>query len=381
MNQQNHKRVLSFVCAILLVCGMLGVATPASAAPSVSAKSAVLIEAESGRVLYQQNAFVRLPMASTTKIMTALVAIESGDIGRTVSISPEAVGIEGSSIYLYPGELLTLEQLIYALLLESANDAATAIAIEVAGSVEAFSALMNSKAEEMALTSTHFTNPHGLDHEDHYTTAYDLAKIAAHALKNETFRKICSTARKTIPLKGDEGTRMLVNHNKLLSRYEGTIGVKTGFTKRSGRCLVSAAERDGLTLIAVTLSAPDDWNDHAAMLDYGFARYERVMMAGKGEFTVPLSVVGASCEAVIAENSLPLSALLTRDHGELSFRVEAPKILYAPIPKGTEVGRVVCLSDGVEIAASPLLTTTEIFYKPAERKGLLSWLRSLIFRD
>lgn len=379
MKKQSVIRVLSFACAILFVWGAL--VFPASASPNLSAKSAILMEAQSGKVLYQQNAFVRLPMASTTKIMTAIVAIEAGNIGRTVTVSPDAVGIEGSSIYLYPEEKLTLEQLIYALLLESANDAATAIAIEVAGSVDAFAVLMNRKAEELGLCSTHFTNPHGLDHEDHYTTAYDLARMAAHALQNETFRKICSTSRKTIPLKGDEGTRVLVNHNKMLSRYDGAIGVKTGFTKRSGRCLVSAAERDGLTLVAVTLGAPDDWNDHAKMLDYGFERYERKMLAEKGELTLPLSVVGGNTDQLLAANTDELSVMLTKRHGNITWRVEADRILYAPIARGTVVGRVIYSCDGEDIASSDLVALTEVPYKKAEKKGFFAWLKALIFRD
>lgn len=378
MKKQSLVRALSLVCALLL---MLGTVITANATPSLSAKSAILIEAQSGKVLYQQNAFVRLPMASTTKIMTAIVAIESGNIGRTVSVSPDAVGIEGSSVYLYPNEELTLEQLIYALMLESANDAATAIAIEVAGSVEAFAALMNQKAEELGLTATHFTNPHGLDHEEHYTTAYDLACIAAYALKNDTFRKICSTGRMTIPLKGDEGTRVLVNHNKMLSRYEGAIGVKTGFTKRSGRCLVSAAERDGLTLVAVTLNAPDDWNDHAKMLGFGFERYENETLAEKGGLTLPLSVVGGDTESVLTANTEALSAMLTKNHGEISYRIEADHILYAPIARGTVVGKVIYSCDGEDIASSDLITLNEVAYKKAEKQGFFAWLKSFIFRD
>ena len=378
MKKQSLVRALSIVCALILV---LGTVLTANATPSLSAKSAILIEAQSGKVLYQQNAFVRLPMASTTKIMTAIVAIESGNIGRTVSVSSDAVGIEGSSVYLYPNEKLTLEQLIYALLLESANDAATAIAIEVAGSVDAFAALMNQKAEELGLTATHFTNPHGLDNEEHYTTAYDLACIAAYALKNETFRKLCSTGRMTIPLKGDEGTRVLVNHNKMLSRYEGTIGVKTGFTKRSGRCLVSAAERDGLTLVAVTLNAPDDWNDHEKMLDFGFERYENESLAEKGGLTLPLSVVGGDTEYVLTSNTEALSAMLTKSHGNITYRVEADHILYAPIARGTVVGKVIYSCDGEDIASSELITLNEVAYKKAEKQGFFAWLKALIFRD
>ena len=378
MKQKILRRGLSLILALLL---LTGAALSVSAAPDTSAKSAILIEAESGRVLYQSNAFVRLPMASTTKIMTAIVAIESGDIKRTVTVSPNAVGIEGSSVYLYPEEQLTLEELLYALLLESANDAATAIAIEVAGSVDAFSKQMNQKAEALGLTSTHFTNPHGLDHEEHYTTAFDLAKLTAYALKNETFRTICSTTRKTISLKGDEGTRVLVNHNKLLSRYDGAIGVKTGFTKRSGRCLVSAAERDGLTLIAVTLGAPDDWNDHTKMLDFGFERYQSVCLAEKGKQVLSLSVVGGSTESVLVANAERVSVMLARDHGEITYRVEAPQMLYAPLVMGSTVGRIVWLCDGEEIGASPLIAINNVEYKKAERQGFFSWLTSLFDRE
>ena len=379
MKRKKPIKSLALFLALLLSCGLM--ALPASAAPSVSAKSAVLIEAESGRVLYQQNAFVRLPMASTTKIMTAIVAIESGDTRRTVTVSPDAVGIEGSSVYLYPDEQLTMEELLYALLLESANDAAAAIAIAVAGSVENFAKRMNEKAESLGLTATHFTNPHGLDDEAHYTSAYDLAVLSAYALKNETFRAICATTRKTIPLKGDEGTRVLVNHNKMLTRYEGAIGVKTGFTKRSGRCLVSAAERDGLTLIAVTLGAPDDWQDHAAMLDFGFKSYQSVPLAEKGGLVLPLPVVGGEAESVLVANTEAARAILGRSRGKITYRVEAPQMLYAPVSSGATVGRVVWMCDGEEIGTSPLVTINTVAYKKAERKGLLAWLASLFDRE
>ena len=378
MNRSVFKSTVSFALVLFL---MLCIPLSANAAPKTSAKSAILMEAESGRVLYQQNAFVRLPMASTTKIMTAIVAIEAGNIGRTVLVSPEAVGVEGSSIYLYPHEKLTLEQLLYALMLESANDAATAIAIEVAGSVEAFSALMNQKAEALGLTATHFTNPHGLDHEEHYTTAYDLAKIAAYAMKNDTFRKICGTGRITIPLKETEGTRVLINHNKLLSRYRGAVGVKTGFTKKSGRCLVSAAERDGMTLIAVTLHAPNDWNDHQSLLDFGFSHYKRETFAEKGDYQCYLPVIGGHEAQVTAVNSETLSALLSADHKDVTFRIEAPRMLYAPVPDGTVVGRVIVSCDGKDIAASDLITTHEISYKKAEKQSFFSWLKAFFFRE
>ena len=269
--------LLVFSLSLLTFCP-LRVNAEEPATPSVSAESAVLIEAQSGNVIYSKNTDQRLPMASTTKIITALTALSQAHPDTVITANADAVGVEGSSIYLVEGEALTLEQLLYALLLESANDAAVAIAIGVSGSVEAFAEQMNLLADVLGLQDTHFVNPHGLDHEDHYTTASELAKLTRYALQNELIREIVGTRKTTIPHPGEVGTRLLVNHNKLLRLYEDCIGVKTGFTKRSGRCLVSAAERDGVTLIAVTLNAPNDWNDHTAMLDYGFAKYESVLL-------------------------------------------------------------------------------------------------------
>ncbi|MBP3571861.1 MAG: D-alanyl-D-alanine carboxypeptidase [Clostridia bacterium] len=306
----------------------------------VNARAAVLLEAGSGEVIFGQNENARLPMASTTKIMTALVALEALPLDTSVKITAESVGVEGSSVYLAEGEVLTLEQLLYALLLESANDAASAIAVAVSGSVEAFAERMNRKATELGLTDTHFVNPHGLDAEGHYTTAYELAVIARAALENETFRTICATERKTIPLHGTEGVRLLLNHNKLLDSYEGCIGVKTGFTKKTGRCLVSAAKRDGVTLIAVTLGAPDDWRDHTAMLDYGFGLYETVPLCGAGSFSAPLWLVSGSQEYVMVENADALAVTLRRDHGPIRCAVELPRFEFAPVQAGQAMGQL-----------------------------------------
>ena len=261
--------------AVVFVWGSLPVSAETAESVSVSAYAAVLYEPVSGTVLFEKNSREVLPVASTTKIMTALVALENGDCDKKISVSPKACGIEGSCIYLTAGEKLTLEDLLYALMLESANDAAAAIAYEISGGIDEFAALMNKKAVELGLSDTHFTNPHGLDNEAHYTTASDLAKLTAHAMKNDRFRKIVSTYKYQIPMNGD-GVRVLLNHNKLLKLSQDVIGVKTGFTKRSGRCLVSAAERDGVAVIAVTLNAPDDWNAPRSMLWLGFAEYHNV---------------------------------------------------------------------------------------------------------
>ena len=353
------KKYISVILAILCLVPFFALSVQADS-PSVSAKSAVLIEAESGKILYMKNAFIRLPMASTTKIMTALVAIESGDIDREVDICDEAIGTEGSSVYLAKGEVLTLRQLLYALMLASANDAAIAIAYEVGGSIEGFTRLMNQKAEALGLTSTHFTNPHGLHHEEHYTTAYELALITKAALQNEVFLEICSSKSATIPLCGGEGTRYLSNHNKLLRSYKGAIGVKTGFTKASGRCLVSAAERDGLRLIAVTLNAPDDWRDHSSMLDFGFERYKNEVFAQKGEFIAELDISGGSLPTVIAANLNELSACLPTSHGELTYITEVNRPIFAPVKSGSVLGRVRVFCDGTEVASSPLVALVNV---------------------
>lgn len=319
--------------------------------PTVSAEAAVLTA--DGEVVWSKNADERLPMASTTKIMTALVAIENSDISREIQVDPKACGVEGSSVYLSAGETLTLEELLYALMLESANDAAAAIACAVAGSEEGFAAMMNETAARLELTNTHFMNPHGLDDPEHYTTARDLARLTAHALKNETFATIVSTYRKTIPLHGDEGARMLLNHNRLLKQYDDVIGVKTGFTKRSGRCLVSAAERDGLTLIAVTLNAPDDWNDHRNMQEYGFAHYALRTLAKAGERCAEIACPGAPDGKITVSNREELSLCLKKD-AEVTRAVEAPHYVFPPVRRGDVIGRVVFSCDGTEIGSLPL---------------------------
>ena len=239
---------------------------------SVSARAAVLYEPGSGEFLYRKNDNKRLAMASTTKIVTALIALETLPLNKQIEIDERAVGTDGSSVYLEKGEIMSAEDLIYSLMLASANDAAEALAYEISGEIDAFCALMNEKACELGANDTNFKNPHGLDAKDHYTTAADLALLTAAALKNEAFKEICSTYRKTVT--SNLKDRPLVNHNKLLKKYDDCIGVKTGYTQLSGRSLVGAAQRDGVTLISVTIDAPDDWNDHKKLFDYGFKKLE-----------------------------------------------------------------------------------------------------------
>lgn len=367
--------------SLVIIVSAVTLHTAASQPPSISAQSAVLTDADSGAVLFEHNAYARMGMASTTKIMTALTALRLADPQMSVTVSKEAVGIEGSSVYLCEGEQMTLEQLLYALLLASANDAATAIAIACAGSVEKFADEMNLYAEKLGLTDTHFVNPHGLYDENHYTTAYDLAVISRMALQNSLLRRIFSAYKAELPFNGESNRRLVVNHNKLLRTYDGAIGIKTGYTKSTGRCLVSAAERDGLTLICVTLNAPDDWRDHTSLLDYGFDNYENYVFADIGEFEYSMPIVGAECESVVLKNTRPVSFTVKKGSAaNAKYTVEATcRFLYAPVyQKGVYASLTVEL-DGIE-ASSPLAADkTAEAKKP--RKSLWQKITEIFKKD
>lgn len=258
----------------------------AGSPPQTYAKAACLIDGKSGAVLYEKNSSAALPMASTTKIMTALVVLEHLPLDTVVTVPKEATLVEGSSIYLRENEKITVEELLYGLLLESGNDAAHTLAVAVSGDIPSFAALMNEKGAALGLVGTHFENPHGLSADGHYTTAYELARITAQAMKNEFFRTAVATKKHIAPSLDGELTRYFFNHNKLLRLYEGAVGVKTGFTKAAGRCLVSAAEKDGSLFIAVTLDDGNDWNDHMAMLSYAGESFDTVEIAANGAFGV-----------------------------------------------------------------------------------------------
>ncbi len=377
--------VLALTLAVpLRICGVIRPEGGASEAEAialgtgigVSAASAIVMEAESGELLFEKDADTRRPMASTTKIMTALVVVEEMVMDQTVAVPKAAVGVEGSSVYLVEKERLTVEELLYALMLESANDAATALAVLTAGSVENFAVLMNRKAETLGLTNTAFENPHGLDGEGHYTTARDLAVLTAHALQNETFRTIVSTCKRTIPLNGDQGTRVLVNHNRLLRSYEGCIGVKTGFTKRSGRCLVTAAERDGVTLVAVTLNASDDWNDHRRMLDYGFDRLETVTLLDESGTICVAPTVGGTVDHVQLYAAGPVTVTMPKDEHHVTTVYEMSRFYYAPIAEGQVLGRLVWYDGDREIASQELMALHGV-EKRTEKTSLWEWFLSL----
>ncbi len=343
-------------------------------ATEISAKGAVLLEADSGRVIFEKNKDLVLPMASTTKIMTALVTLENAKCDEIVTIEPCMTGIEGSSIYLKAGEELSVEELLYALMLESANDAAVALAYHVAGGIPEFAELMNEKAESLGLQSTHFENPHGLDSDAHFTTAYELGVIAAYAMKNPDFKRIAATYKKIIPARGESYERLLINHNRLLRSYKGAIGVKTGFTKKCGRCLVSCSEREGVTLVCVTLNDPNDWQDHTRLLDYGFSRLESVTLSKKHGYTVELNAINGDKSSFLAETLDDLSITLDRDNINISATLEAQHLIPAPIKAGDVVGQIVFYNDGIKINSVPLYAKENvdaISYKKSFLKGLL----------
>jgi D-alanyl-D-alanine carboxypeptidase (penicillin-binding protein 5/6) len=248
-----------------------------------NAKASALIDVESGRILHSSNGDTPMRIASLTKIMTAIVAIEHGKLTDMVKTSKRAVGKEGSSIYLQLNEEMSLLNMLYGLMLRSGNDAATAIAEHVGGTEEGFVHLMNEKATFIGLTHSQFKNPHGLDEEGHFSSANDLAKLTAYALKNDVFAQIVSTKIKKVPNPHENWEYSYTNKNKMLTMYEGADGVKTGYTKKSLRCLVSSATRQNQQLAAVTINDSDDWADHRKMLDWGFGNYPLQEIAAKGQ--------------------------------------------------------------------------------------------------
>ena len=339
------KRVCRCLAVLLILFSIL----PCQArAVSTSATSAILVDADSGRVLYEQNADAKMLIASTTKIMTALVAIREGDLAGTVTVTREAALTEGSSMYLKEGETLTLETLLYGLMLCSGNDAAVAIADYVGGSQEGFVALMNETARELGMDSTSFANPNGLDDENHYSTARDMAALACAAMENETLMRIASTRSVTI------GGRTMTNHNKLLSYVDGCTGLKTGYTRAAGRTLVSCAEQNGQRLVAVTLQDGNDWADHQSLYEYGFSTYPAVRAAVLGEPLQSAPVLGghsATVPLVAADSfSWPVAAGET-----LETRLELDGALTAPVAAGTRVGQAVFTLDGQEVGRVDLL--------------------------
>ncbi len=359
MSRPGSWRIL--LCAFFL----LSIFACQANAINTSAASAVLIEQRSGRVLYEQNADEERLIASITKIMTAVVALEHGELQMPYTVTAQDMA-EGSSMYLKPGDQLRLEELIYGLMLVSGNDAALAVAHCVSGETEDFVALMNETAARLGMEHSHFANPNGLDAEGHYSSARDMAILTAYALSNHDFRRIVSTASITI------GERYLSNHNKLLRLCEGCIGVKTGFTKAAGRTLVSAAQREGMTLVCVTLNDGDDWNDHMSLLDHGFSAYRLETAVTGGRVLSSVLVCGGTSASVPLAAAEDLCYPLTGDE-RLTVIARAPISVAAPVIPGQVIGEVCAYLDGEEVASVDMVASAPSAIREEDETGGSGW--------
>ena len=372
-----RNRAAALGLSLCLVGALCPVAR--AAGPEVSAQSAVVLTADTGTVLFEKDGHTPRPVASTTKIMTALLALEAaqeqGD--PLVDITQEMVAVEGSSMGLQAGDSISLTGLAAGMLLASGNDAANAAALYLDGSLESFAARMNQRAAALGMEDTHFVTPSGLDGEDaqglgHLSTAYDMALLARAALEDQAFRQLCSSPSLAVEFAEPVKRVTYTNHNKLLTQYQGCVGVKTGFTKEAGRCLVSAAEQDGALLIAVTLNAPNDWQDHAALLDYGFSQVEPYQLAG-GDVRLTVPVVGSPVEAVSLRGSNGGEVTLPLGQGAQVERVvRVPKFLYAPVEAGEQVGEICWYLEGQLLGSAPL---TAAGAAPLQEKAPSLWER------
>ena len=345
--------------------------------PSLSAQSAVLINVETKEIIYEKSAHEKRSMASTTKIMTSILAIESGRLSEIVTA--ENVNAEGSSIGLKNGYKLTLEALTYGMMLESGNDAAELTAEFLGGCEEEFAVLMNDKASELGMNNTNFVTSSGLDSGEHYSTAYDMALLGSYAIQNPTFREICSTKTKRVDFIEPDISVTFSNHNKLLSLCDGVFGIKTGFTKKSGRCLVSSCERDGRVLVAVTLNAGDDWNDHKKLYDYGFD----VCSLNEVYIRLPESVrvYGGNLQSVsVALKENPIRLGYTDNIGKITQKVYLPAFIYAPIESEDIVGRVDLLCGDAVVASYDIYSGEgiEVVEPTPEKKSLFVRIKDKI---
>lgn len=328
------KKIVGFFLSLLVLI------SPFKAkALETSAKAYILVNAETLGILVGENYNIKLPMASTTKIMTALILAEQKNLQKTVKVTKEMISVEGSSMGLLEGDTVSFNNLLYGMLLASGNDAANVTAIALGGSTENFAKMMNRKAKEIGLKNTNFVTPSGLDAENHFSTAYDLAVLTAYALKNKVFKNAVSSYKATLFYGNPPYRRTITNHNKLLIEYEDAIGVKTGFTKKAGRCLVSAAKRDGKTIICVTLNDPDDWNDHTKLLNLGL----NSVVNYKPEFTNTLSsikVMGGERDSVNVNCNFGDVCLIEDEINSLTYKIHYNKFLIAPIFKDQVVGEI-----------------------------------------
>lgn len=362
-----YKYFLYLSAAAVLMLMIFSETVNISAA-DLSAGSAVMIEAATGEIISEKNAYEKRSMASTTKIMTTLLCLESGGLDDSFMADPDAIMVEGSSMGLVKGDIVTKRYLCYGMLLPSGNDAANAAAVKLAGSIEKFADMMNERAEKIGMENTHFVTPSGLEADgQHYSTAYDMALLAREALKNPDFRRICGSSSAVVRFGNPPYERTLRNTNKLLGMYDGVIGVKTGFTDEAGRCLVSACEKNGVTLICVTLNAPDDWNDHIRMYDYGFSMVECGYAGGADYIKINVAGSDKNCISAVPEHEITYGKLKGKDY-TVSFKIKAAPFLYAPVNYGDIIGTAEYYCNDVLIGTAGLKAAENADVIKSEKK-------------
>ncbi len=368
------KCVTVFICTVMMMC-FCCMNVSADDLSEISAKSAIVIDGETGDVLFEKNAYERRPMASTTKIMSVLLVLESGeDLDKQFVVDSEAIKVEGSSMGLQDGDNVTLRDLCCGMLLPSGNDAANAAAVRVAGSIGKFVQLMNKKAEQLELNDTHFVTPSGLDDDtdEHYSTAADMAKLAAEAMKNEDFRAICHLEKIELCYGNPPYDRWLINSNKLLKSCEGIVGVKTGFTDKARRCLVSACDRKNKELICVTLNAPDDWNDHSKLYDYCFDFVSKQKLPlDKSSFDV--AVVGGVSDSVKCKVGHASAVLLNGRASKVKTKIYLPRFVYAPVKSGDKIGLALFYYNDVEIARTDITAVEDAMLAEPEKPDIFHY--------
>ncbi len=348
------KNLLSFILCVVIVFSPIDAFAVSPGDIELSAKSAVSYSPLTHEIVYEKNCHEHLPMASTTKIMTALIVYEKLNLNDEITVTEQDSQTEGSSSGLKTGDTVSIRDLIYCMLLPSGNDAANAGARAVSGNLEDFALLMNEKAREIGMNDTHFATPSGLDAPEHYSSAYDLALLASRAIDIDFLREVFSSVTHTVETK--QGIKYyLTNHNRLLKSIEGCCGVKTGFTKKSGRCLVSAAERDSLTLITVTLNAPDDWNDHKTLIEHAF---DCVYTYKSGKTETHINVTGSDVKNICASAVIPEIKTFTDISQNSRIRITAQKFLYAPVDETVVCGKAELIYKNRVIYSTNLFSQT-----------------------
>lgn len=361
------KRIVSLCCVLTFLTGAFAAGSFKCQALDLSAQSAVLMEANTREVLFRKNETKQLSMASTTKLMTALVTLDLADLSQQVQMTDEMVRVEGTSMGLKTGDVVSVEGLLNGLLLQSGNDAANALCLFLSqNEPQLFLDRMNRKAYELGMFQTHFATPSGLDDDNHYSTAYDMGLLGCEAVLNPQIRAITSQKTAQVTFFNKDLKVTYSNHNRLLREYEGTVGLKTGFTKKSGRCLVSAATRDGVTLVAVTLNAPNDWDDHKKMLNFGFETVgKRQITAGLPKTEIPV-VGGVKNTCAISCEMQAEIPDFTGAQEKLIKTVELPRFIYAPVQPGQVLGKVSYYINGYPVAVGEIKAQEAVEFLPKE---------------